>query len=70
MAEGRIKAVGVTDTLLASVRWYAESEFEKKGLVSLIKRKSINIKSAKDGYYHGAHYCPECGKIFTEFSTK
>ena len=70
MKKGRIMASGAGTTPVAILEWYAESEFDKKGIIAALKRKSIYIKDAKGGYYHNAFRCAQCKKVFGEFPTK
>lgn len=70
MEQGRIMASGVGNVPVAILEFYPETEFDKKGIIAALKRKAVNIKDAKDGYYHNSHHCPQCNKVFAEFPTK
>ena len=70
MEKGRILASGAGSIPIAILEWYAEKEFEKKGVIAAIKRKSVKIVDSKDGYYRESYYCDRCDKVFGEFPTK
>ena len=70
MEKGRILASGAGSIPVAMLEWYAEKDFEKKGLMASLKRKGIYIKDPKGGYYMDQYRCGECKKVFGEFPTK
>jgi hypothetical protein len=67
MGKGRFIATASGNMPVAFLNWYAEEEFEKKG-ISAIKRKGVSIESSKGGYF--SYYCTPCKKVFAEFPTK
>ena len=70
MELGRIMASGAGNVPVAILEFYPETEFEKKGLLASLKRKAVNIKDSKDGYYHNSYHCGGCNLVFGEFPTK
>ena len=70
MEKGRIMASATGSIPIAQLDWYAEKDFEKKGVVAAIKRKRVGIKSSNGGYYRDSYYCVQCKKVFGEFPTK
>jgi hypothetical protein len=52
------------------LEWYAEEDFEKKGILQALKRKPIYIEVSNDGYYPNSFFCERCNKVFGEFPTE
>ena len=51
-----------------NIDWFAEEEFEKKGLIASFKRENIRIKpEGFMNYFSNSYYCLGCRKVFCEF---
>ena len=70
MEKGRISVSATGSVPIAFLNWYAEDEFENKGLFAMFKRRSVSIKDTKSGYYHNSFHCSACQKVFGEFPAK
>ena len=70
MEKGRFAAWASGSVPVAFLEWYAEKEFEKKGIIAALKRKGVAIKDSKDGYFNDSYYCQQCKKVFAEFPVK
>lgn len=69
MEKGRVLASATGSIPVVMLEWYAEKDFEKKGLMASLKKKGIYIKDTKDGYFRDSYHCSVCGKVFAEFPT-
>ena len=70
MENGQIMAYSTGDMPVAFLSWFAEKEFENKGIIASLKRKSIAIKDTKDGYYKDSYHCRQRKIAIAEFPTK